>query len=254
VWFYAIDSTQHGPIDEAAFQDLVAQAVIRGDTMVWRDGMSNWQPYASIPDGFAPRPPGALEAKLEPGESVQCYHCLREFKPDYVIPIGPGLVCGACKPVVLQRMREGTLYFTAPRLRYAGFGLRLVASFIDGLILQIFSVAVAVIFTALLPGGGDEVSRVLVVQGLVMSAGFAAALLYKAYFHSRNGATLGKMAMGIKVIRSDGGPVSFKLAAGRYFAEILSSLILSIGYLMAAWDDEKRALHDRICDTRVIKS
>jgi uncharacterized RDD family membrane protein YckC len=39
---------------------------------------------------------------------------------------------------------------------------------------------------------------------------------------------------------------------GRHFAKILSGIILYIGYLMAFWDDEKRALHDRICSTRVI--
>jgi uncharacterized RDD family membrane protein YckC len=40
---------------------------------------------------------------------------------------------------------------------------------------------------------------------------------------------------------------------GRHFAEMLSGILLGIGYLMIAFDDEKRALHDRICDTRVIK-
>jgi uncharacterized RDD family membrane protein YckC len=34
---------------------------------------------------------------------------------------------------------------------------------------------------------------------------------------------------------------------------MLSAILLGIGYLMIAFDDEKRALHDRICDTRVIK-
>ena len=38
-----------------------------------------------------------------------------------------------------------------------------------------------------------------------------------------------------------------------FFAEMLSGMILGIGYLMAAFDDEKRALHDRICDTRVVR-
>ena len=43
-------------------------------------------------------------------------------------------------------------------------------------------------------------------------------------------------------------------AIGRYFAAMLSSLILCIGYLLIAFDAEKRALHDMICDTRVIKT
>jgi uncharacterized RDD family membrane protein YckC len=39
---------------------------------------------------------------------------------------------------------------------------------------------------------------------------------------------------------------------GRYFAQWISAIILAIGYIMAAFDDQKRALHDRICETRVI--
>jgi uncharacterized RDD family membrane protein YckC len=42
-------------------------------------------------------------------------------------------------------------------------------------------------------------------------------------------------------------------AFGRYFGKLLSAIILGIGYIMAAFDSEKRALHDMICDTRVIK-
>jgi uncharacterized RDD family membrane protein YckC len=68
------------------------------------------------------------------------------------------------------------------------------------------------------------------------------------------GATPGKMALGLKIVRPDGGPISAGRAVGRYFAEILSALTLMIGYMMAGWDSEKRALHDRIADTRVIKT
>ena len=66
------------------------------------------------------------------------------------------------------------------------------------------------------------------------------------------GATVGKMAMKIRVVTAEGQKVSYLRALGRYFAKLLSGMILMIGYLMAAFDDEKRALHDRICNTRVI--
>jgi uncharacterized RDD family membrane protein YckC len=56
------------------------------------------------------------------------------------------------------------------------------------------------------------------------------------------------------VVRPDGGPISAGTAVGRWFCYILDSLILLIGFMMAGWDDEKRALHDRICNTRVIKT
>ena len=65
------------------------------------------------------------------------------------------------------------------------------------------------------------------------------------------GATLGMKACGIVVVNADGtGPISLLKAIGRYFASMLSSLILGIGYLMIAFDSEKRALHDYICSTR----
>jgi uncharacterized RDD family membrane protein YckC len=61
------------------------------------------------------------------------------------------------------------------------------------------------------------------------------------------------MACGLRVVRPDGEKISYARACGRTFAEVVSSLILMIGYLMVIFDDEKRALHDRICDTRVVK-
>jgi uncharacterized RDD family membrane protein YckC len=55
------------------------------------------------------------------------------------------------------------------------------------------------------------------------------------------------------VITADGEPITYWRAFGRYFGKLLSGIILGIGYLMAAFDEEKRALHDRICHTRVVK-
>ena len=55
------------------------------------------------------------------------------------------------------------------------------------------------------------------------------------------------------MIRVDGGRITAGLAIGRYFAKNwLNLFTLLIGYIIAAFDDEKRALHDRICDTRVV--
>ena len=72
-------------------------------------------------------------------------------------------------------------------------------------------------------------------------------------FHYQWGQTFGKMLMQIRVVRMDGGPLTLGQSIGRYFATYLSAIILSIGFIMAGFDDEKRALHDRICDTRVVK-
>jgi uncharacterized RDD family membrane protein YckC len=60
------------------------------------------------------------------------------------------------------------------------------------------------------------------------------------------------MACKLEVVTADGGKVSYGRALGRYFSTWLSSLICAIGYIMAAFDGQKRALHDHICNTRVI--
>jgi uncharacterized RDD family membrane protein YckC len=76
---------------------------------------------------------------------------------------------------------------------------------------------------------------------------------YETFFVARLGATPGKMALGLKVVRPDGGPVGLGRAFGRYFAKFLSMIILGIGYIMVGFDSEKRGLHDMICGTRVVK-
>jgi uncharacterized RDD family membrane protein YckC len=77
--------------------------------------------------------------------------------------------------------------------------------------------------------------------------------IYEGLMVGKFGATLGKMALGLKVVDPDGGKISYPLAFGRYFAKFISGFILGFGYLMVAFDSEKRGLHDMICRTRVVK-
>ena len=91
---------------------------------------------------------------------------------------------------------------------------------------------------------------IAVITAVVLLVGVA----YGVFFIRRYSATPGKMALGLKLIRSDGSPLSVGRIIGRHFAEWLSNLTLLIGYIIAAFDDERRTLHDRVCDTRVIKA
>jgi len=75
---------------------------------------------------------------------------------------------------------------------------------------------------------------------------------YSTFFLGKYGATPGKMACRLKVVDAEGGTISYGRAFGRSCAEILSRLICLIGYIIAAFDGQKRALHDHICSTRVV--
>jgi uncharacterized RDD family membrane protein YckC len=64
-------------------------------------------------------------------------------------------------------------------------------------------------------------------------------------------ATLGKMAVGIKVGNEQGQRISPANALGRVASKILSGLILYIGYIMVGFDARKQGLHDKIASTVV---
>ena len=70
---------------------------------------------------------------------------------------------------------------------------------------------------------------------------------------SERGATIGKMVVGLRVVTEQGQRLSFANATGRYFAKFISTLILGIGFIMIAFTERKRGLHDMIASTLVVK-
>lgn len=252
-WFYGDSGKQIGPIDETTFQGLVTTGMIRDETLVWHSGMANWQPYATVRP--APQPP---PAPLASPDHRFCTECGRSYPPDELLAFGNSLVCATCKPVFTQKLREGIR--PTGSVRYGGFWIRYLAVLVDSLI---FSVVIAVIFAigalafpvdfANIGRSQADLLRLLAIEGVVWISALAFAAIYETWMIGRYGATLGKMACSLTVVTSDGGKVSYGRALGRHFAKHLSSFIMGIGYIMAGFDEEKRALHDRICDTRVIK-
>jgi len=174
-----------------------------------------------------------------------CSECGMVYFDDELIQFGDALVCGKCKPLFVQKMREGVTL--AGEMVYAGFWIRLGAKFIDGIILSVIGFALGF-------AGALITSHVVVNAILQNTFSFGFSVAYATYFLGKYRATPGKMACGLKVVRPDGEQINYARACGRAFAEFLSSIILCIGYIIAAFDEEKRALHDRICDTRVIKA
>jgi uncharacterized RDD family membrane protein YckC len=177
--------------------------------------------------------------------TICCSECGREFNEDEVIKFGDSMVCADCKPLFFQKLREGLPL--GNEMVYGGFWIRVGAKIIDGIILSVIGFVLG--FAAGLVAGKGLMSTIL--QNLLY---WCFSLVYTIYFLGRYSATPGKMACGLKVVRPDAEKISYSRACGRFFAEFLSSIIIGIGYIIAAFDEEKRALHDRICDTRVIKA
>ena len=132
----------------------------------------------------------------------------------------------------------------------AGFWIRLLAWFLDLMLLG----AIQWALLALLPGTSIETyySGDAIWTGLdtfMLFFGMAYYTVGVAVFST----TVGKRLLGLYVLRPNGSRVGPGRAFARYWAPILSALILFIGFLMIAIRSDKRALHDLICDTVVVK-
>jgi uncharacterized RDD family membrane protein YckC len=84
--------------------------------------------------------------------------------------------------------------------------------------------------------------------------GVAGWLYFALMESSAKGATLGKMALGLRVTDLSGNRISFGRATGRYFGKIVSGMIFSIGYIMAGFTQQKQALHDIMAGCLVVRN
>ena len=135
---------------------------------------------------------------------------------------------------------------------YASFWARFGAFLIDSIVAVTAALIVAFVvgFTYGI-SGGDESGA----SALGFTVGIIIPWLYWALLESSSSqATLGKRAVGIIVTDASGNRMSFARATGRNFAKILSTVILLIGFIMAAFTGKKQALHDMIADTLVVKA
>ena len=131
---------------------------------------------------------------------------------------------------------------------YAGFWLRVVAYFIDAIVLTLIMIPVT-----LLTGGSLYDTTAPTSFDF---SDFFGLIVGVAYFVGLEGsakqATLGKMALGLIVTDEQGGRISYARATGRYFGKILSGVILLIGYIMVAFTQRKQGLHDLLAGTLVV--
>jgi uncharacterized RDD family membrane protein YckC len=146
-----------------------------------------------------------------------------------------------------------------PAVFFGGFWIRLLAFLIDALVVAIIVWPVSGLLALAIGVAGGAVMMptmgVHLVRGIV---GFAfstcANWIYEAAMESSTKqATLGKMALTLKVTDLEGRRISFPRATGRHFAKILSGMMLLIGYVMAGFTERKQALHDMIAGTLVIR-
>jgi len=248
-WHYVENGQQKGPVQDVDIERLIAAGAIGPETLVWREGMADWQAYREVSAPSVRGIPTDTSGARAASAGAFCGQCGRLFAPEDMLRFEGAYVCAACKPAFFQRLKEGSHFATARN--YAGFKIRLGAKLIDYVILWVAQMAFALLIAVFFRQASSSPIAAQIPL-MLMQLLFAAA--YTCWFLVKFGATPGKMACGLKVITAEGGPITFGRALGRHFAEFLSGMILAIGYIMAAFDKEKRSLHDRICNTRVVRA
>jgi uncharacterized RDD family membrane protein YckC len=187
---------------------------------------------------------------------MACSQCGRTFAQSDLVQIAGNWVCGNCKPAFLSRvMASGAPSPSA--WHYGGFWIRVAARMIDTVVLYMAQIPIQLLFIGrvLFPGSQPPAQSAAALLSATLWVTVASWVLRGAYevlMLRYFSATVGKMAVGLKVVRTDGSGLGWGIAVGRFFMYIVSGIILLIGYIMAGFDEEKRALHDRVCDTRVI--
>ena len=187
-----------------------------------------------------------------------CANCGTPFDVSAPAPVAapPAVVLPPQGPAIPVQ----TQAYVAPAVRYGGFWIRFVAVLIDGFIVGIVVWPISGMMALAIGMAGGAVSMptigVHLVRGIVgLTFSFCANWLYEAGMESSSKqATLGKMALALKVTDLQGRRISFARATGRHFAKIISGMILLIGYIMAGFTERKQALHDMIAGTLVIRT
>jgi uncharacterized RDD family membrane protein YckC len=162
-----------------------------------------------------------------------CISCGQSQAPGATVPVPPGTTASVW-------------------VEYAGFWRRFGANFIDGILVNVVSFIAGLILGGILVATDSKMDDGMTAVSYLI--GLAIGVLYYGLCESSKAqATLGKMALGVKVTDMDGKRISFGRALGRYFGKIVSGLILGIGYLMIAFTEKKQGLHDMMAGTLVVK-
>lgn len=261
-WFFVNAGQQAGPISDIQLDEYILAGKILPDTLLWREGMQSWQPCQEVKSALAFKAPAHRQPVKSTGDTVVaeivCGACGGLQSREGAIKQGESWICAACKPIQIQKIKAPAVAkATSDAVTYAGFGVRAIAKLLDGLILAVPAIIViALIVTFALPasmksqpGGAFLLTAIgsAVLVSLTM-------IIYQIWCLPKFGATPGKRIMRLRVIRAGGAEVSWGRSAARFAGECINSMIpFFIGYIIAAFDPERRTVHDHIAGTRVIK-
>lgn len=311
-WFYTdSEATQQGSVDDSTLLELNRDGSIDARTLVWRDGMGEWVPFASVATEVF-----GNDEEGDPIEIGVCVYSHQVYPVDEMVPYGEALIGTDKKRPFVQRLMESGVVSlndaTDSPMNYVGFWWRCLASLLDYLIKMVPAwLCMAPFYIVMMAGGAtaeystDQIfpgwtAAMFLAYGLGLLGMLAVSIFYETWTVGKYQGTPGKLIIGAKVVNPDGSRLTYKRAFLRWLAKkplnylivwlpaslgfgaiigvtgviagqrdspatfvmaMLSGMVIYIAllalfsgvYWMAAFDSEKRTLHDRLVSTRVMK-
>ncbi|GAB3786108.1 RDD family protein [Dyella agri] len=227
------DGERHGPYKEEDVRQWLRSGQVSGSDLAWREGLADWQPLSTLfPDEVRSAAPPVADNP-------------------YSAPTAP-----------MQNLPQTT---AAALEDHAGFWKRVAAYILDLILLTIVFKVIGTFFGI---SAAQEAMKQEMLSGTPImqvyehfysttwSFNVLTTVLTWLYFafceSSAWQATVGKLALGIRVTNLQGARISFLRATGRFFAKYLSVLTLFIGFVMVAFTRRKQGLHDLIASTLVL--
>ena len=210
-----------------------------------------------VAPGAAPRPPLAVRRAAPAPPRPKPRRDAPAAAPRLALDTAEIPIVPPSRPAAEPHAEDAAPSAPASSLSIAGIGARLAGGVFDLLLLGAIDVGI-VYFTL-------RICDLTFAQTLTLPLAPLISFLvllnggYLAAFVAASGQTIGKMAAGTRVVSADPGAsvqerVSFEQALLRAAASVVSALPLGLGFLPALFGGERRALHDRLADTRVVKA
>jgi Predicted membrane protein/domain len=247
-WYYAdAQGQRQGPFTAGELGGHVRQARLGAQSLVWREGLEDWKPLSALASELD-LPVGTMDPPAAGADAATELHI-----PAADAPYAPPAAQIASEQ---HYVGDGDVVL-------AGFWRRLAALFIDSMVVGfayylvlIVCVVVLGVGGSLLMRGGNDAEGMAAMFGMMalvyLLYPVISATYYVGFESSGKQATLGKMAVGIKVTDIDGRRLTLGRALLRWLAVMLNYLTLYIGYLIAAFTERKQGLHDMAVGTLVV--
>ena len=238
VMWYFVDRThtRQGPITAEALARAFREGRVQRENLVWREGMAQWEPLEAhlgeLPQPAAPRP-----------------------------DVPPAVPTGATAPATQATPAAGPAPAgaTVDHVVDAGFLRRLGAYLIDNLLLSsayyvvvMIGAVVVAILAASSSGSDSDTMGIVALVLLVLAYAVMSYFYYVGMERSKLQASVGKLALGIKVVDAAGRRLGWGQASARWAGSLVSYLLLYVGFFMAGWTRRKQALHDLMAGTYVV--